>query len=299
MATRHLPLYEFFWHLSEAQRAGVPLLQILRDIARHAPRASLRKAYADIVLSLKNGQRLGQALRAHPRLFDETVCALVDAGEESGKLAASFARCAEIVKLRDTRKRDMDRATREPKFTAIVILGLALFAGKDTLASFGLLLLFFMAVLAVSWRVSPIFRSLVLNALLYVPPLGGIIRRNGWARFAESLGFLYASGIGLREAANAAAEAQPVGALKAAFRRIADRLAHKSSLEAAFVAEGGTDRLVLSMIRAGERSGNLSASLHEAVTRLDEENDRQITALRQFLAPALVLVLGAVVYSNF
>ena len=299
MASHHLPLYEFFWHLAEEQKAGIPLRKTLQNITVHTPSARLRRVYADVSRQVQSGQTLGEALRAHPRYFDGTVCAIVDASEQSGRLAQGFSRCAEVVKLRDTRKREMNRTTRQPKITAIVLVGLALISGMGDVASAGLLLFFFVAVSAIGWRISPLFRRGVLSILLYIPPIGTILRRDGWARFSESISYLYASGFGLRDGVRIAAETQKASGMKPAFLRIADRLAQKSSLEAAFAEEKGIDRLVLSMIRAGERSGNLATSLYEATARLDEENDRQITALRQYSGPLMVIILGVVVYKYF
>ncbi len=299
MSSRHLPLYEFFWHLAEEQKAGIPLRKTLQSITAHAPSARLRRLYADIALAVQSGQTLGEALRAHPRYFDGTVCAIVDASEKSGRMAQGFTRCADIIRQRDNRKREMDRATRNPKITAITLVGLALVSGMDDVAAAGILFFFFVGVCAVGWRISPLFRRGVLALLLHVPLAGGILRRDGWARFAESISFLYASGFGLRDGVRIAAETQKASGLKPAFLRIADRLAHKSSLEAAFAEEKDTDRLVRSMIRAGERSGNLAASLQEATARLDEENDRQITALRQYSGPMMAIILGVIVYRFF
>jgi type IV pilus assembly protein PilC len=296
MGKRHLPLYEFFWHLAEAQKAGLPLRGTIDDIAAAASERRLRTAYADISLFLKNGRMLSEALDAHPRLFDEPLRALVRSGEESGRMAATFRRCAEIVRLRDTRIREMRRATREPKITAFIVVALGAVSGARTLVE-GALLLFFLTVATMAgWRLSPAFRTGVLSALLYVPVIGVILRRHAWARFAENLSFLYQSGIPLRTAATSAAAVQPAAGLKSAFLRIAGRLDDKSGLEQAFAAEAGADRFVLSMVRAGERSGNLWQSLNEAVLRLDEENDRCIIALRQYTGPLLVIALGIVIY---
>jgi type II secretory pathway component PulF len=296
MGNRHLPLYEFFWHLAEAQKAGLPLRNTLDDITATAPSRRLRTAYADISLFLQNGRTLSDALDAHPRLFDASLRAMVRSGEESGRMVESFRRCAEIVRLRATRAREMRRVTREPKITAFIVVALGAISGAQTLVDGALLLLFFTVVTVAGWRMSPAFRTFVLSGLLYIPVIGGILRRDAWARFAESLSFLYQSGIPLREAAASAAAVQPSAGMKSTFLRIAERLGGKSGLEQAFAAEVEADRLVLSMVRAGERSGNLGQSLNEAVIRLDEENDRSITALRQYTGPLLAIALGIIIY---
>ncbi|MDP2205004.1 MAG: type II secretion system F family protein [Alphaproteobacteria bacterium] len=296
MSNRHLPLYEFFWHLAEAQKAGLPLRTTIDDIAATAPSRRLRMTYTDIALFLQNGRTLSDALDAHPRIFDATLRALVRSGEGAGRMVEAFRRCAEIVRLRATRAREMRRATREPKITAFIVVGLGAISGAQTLVDGALLLLFLTVVVIAGWRLSPAFRTFVLSALLHMPVIGGILRRDAWARFAESLVFLYQSGVPLREAATTAADVQPAAGMKSVFLRIAARLGEKSGLEQAFAAEVDADRLVLSMVRAGERSGNLGASLSEAVLRLDEENDRSITALRQYTGPMLAIVLGIVIY---
>lgn len=293
---RHRPLYEFFWHLAEAQKAGLPLRATLEDIAAQAPTRRLRAAYADIALFLQNGRTLSDALDAHADIFDDTLRALVRSGEESGRLSPACRRCADMLRQRDDRAREMRRATREPKITAFVVVCLGFVTGAETLTGGALFLAFFCVLFLAAWRLSPALRRLMLSVLLHVPAAGPILRRDGWARFAESLLFLYQSGIPLRDAAARAAAVQPAAGLQASFLRIAERLSQKEGLGEAFAAEKGIDKSVLRMVQAGERSGNLPATLGEAVTRLDEENDRAITALRQYTGPMLVIALGFVVW---
>lgn len=294
--SRLLPLYEFFWHLSEAQKAGLPLRTTLDDIARNAESRKLARIYTDIALCLQGGQMLADALDAHPRTFDDTLRALVRSGEESGRMSAAFARCAEIVRLRDNRAREMRRVTREPKITAAITVGLGALSGADTLVDGAITFVLLGSAAILGWRFSPVFRRFVFSILLHIPVIGAILRRDGWARFLESLCFLYQSGIPLRAAAETAANLQPAAGLKKIFLRIAEKISHKSGVLEAFAAEKGIDPLVMSMVRAGERSGNLAQSLNEAVLRLDEENDRALTALRQYTGPMLAIALGFIIW---
>lgn len=294
--SRLLPLYEFFWHLAEAQKAGLPLRTTIHDIAANAPSRTFARVYADIELFLQSGRTLADALDAHPRIFDDTLRALVRSGEESGRMSAAFARCAKIVRTRDNRAREMRRVTREPKITAFIVVCLGVVSHADTMVNGAITLALLGTAALLAWRFSPALRRALMSVLLHTPVIGSILRRDGWARFLESLCFLYQSGIPLRAAAETAAQLQPAAGLKSTFLRIAEKLSLKSGLESAFAAEKALDPLVLSMVRAGERSGNLAQSLNEAVLRLDEENDRAITALRQYTGPMLAIGLGFVIW---
>ena len=74
--------------------AGVPLIQAIEMIGSGATNKSVGKLMEAIGDEVKSGQPLSQALRKHPRYFDDLYCDLVASGEQSGALDKIFDRVA-------------------------------------------------------------------------------------------------------------------------------------------------------------------------------------------------------------
>ena len=74
--------------------AGVPLIQAIEMIGTGSTNKSVGKLMETIGDEVKAGQPLSQALRKHPRYFDDLYCDLVASGEQSGALDKIFDRVA-------------------------------------------------------------------------------------------------------------------------------------------------------------------------------------------------------------
>ena len=77
----------FCFYLEQLTRAGVPLLDGLRDLRDSVGNPRLRDVVASLVEEVQGGQQLSQALAAHPAVFSPLMVGLVAAGELAGTLA--------------------------------------------------------------------------------------------------------------------------------------------------------------------------------------------------------------------
>ncbi|MFO7859477.1 MAG: type II secretion system F family protein, partial [Ectothiorhodospiraceae bacterium] len=76
----------FSRQLATMMSSGVPLVQGLDIIATGHDNPSLRELVTTIKTDVEGGTNLSEALRKHPRYFDELFCNLVEAGESAGVL---------------------------------------------------------------------------------------------------------------------------------------------------------------------------------------------------------------------
>lgn len=77
----------FCFYLEQLTRAGVPLLDGLRDLRDSVDNPRLRDVVANLVEDVQGGQQLSQALAAHPAVFSPLMVGLVAAGELAGTLS--------------------------------------------------------------------------------------------------------------------------------------------------------------------------------------------------------------------
>jgi len=91
--------------LSLLLATGVRIDRGLDIIKRTKAKPALAKMLGDISNTIKKGSSLSQACRAHPEVFDNLYCNLIELGEASGNLSEIFAGLAKDLKF----KRELQR----------------------------------------------------------------------------------------------------------------------------------------------------------------------------------------------
>lgn len=102
--------------------AGVPLIQAIEMIGTGSTNKSVAKLMETIGDEVKAGQPLNQALRKHPRYFDDLYCDLVASGEQSGALDKIFDRVALYKEKSEALKSKIKKAMFYPIAVLVVAL---------------------------------------------------------------------------------------------------------------------------------------------------------------------------------
>lgn len=114
-------LAAFARQLSELLRVGVPLGSALQSLSEDAT-AGMQAVCADLIESVTSGVPLSEALRAHPKAFDEVFCAYVAAGEAAGALPKSMGRLAATLERRAAMQMKLKGVTAYPKMVGSAVL---------------------------------------------------------------------------------------------------------------------------------------------------------------------------------
>ncbi|MBI1215904.1 MAG: hypothetical protein GC185_08820 [Alphaproteobacteria bacterium] len=285
-------LTSFFLHLSQMEKAGLPLMQSLDAAAQDEEIPGLAKKWRNMSAFLRGGGKLYEAMGLYPHLFDDAVRGLVAAGEESGKLARVLERCKDYYEQVENHSRQMRRATLQPKIAAVVIAGMALVKRHSLFPKLAVGVL--AAVFAVTWgrRYVPGVRRLTDHLFLMSGPGARFIRQYSYARFADALGMAYMAGIPLRRGLEIAVGVVPNLVLRDDLAAAIPRVQAGASLAEAFVKCRYADRMSVVMLKAGENSGNLSQTLAHVAEYYNKQTDDALTALQQTLGPLLTILLG-------
>jgi type IV pilus assembly protein PilC len=78
-------------NLSTMLRAGLPLSRALSVLERQSKNPKTKDTLKSIAHELEQGGSLSSGMKRHPRAFSPLVCAMVEAGEESGTLSETLA----------------------------------------------------------------------------------------------------------------------------------------------------------------------------------------------------------------
>ena len=212
--------------------AGVPLIQSIEMIGTGATNKSVGKLMATIGDEVKAGGTLSNALRKHPRYFDDLYCDLVASGEQSGALDKIFDRVALYKEKSEALKSKIKKAMFYPiavLVVALIVTSILLIfvvpQFQDIFAGFGAELpAFTLMVIAISefmqeywWIIlialfgfgyaykeallkSKKLRDATDRAILKMPVIGMILNKAAVARYARTLSTTFAAGVPLVDA---------------------------------------------------------------------------------------------------
>lgn len=317
----------FTRQMATMMKAGVPLVQSFEIVADGLDNASMK----DVVLKIKNdveaGGTFASALRAHPLLFDDLFCSLVEAGEQSGALETMLDRVALYKEKSEALKSKIRSAMKYPitvllvaaVVTVILLLKVVptfqeLFEGfgaelpaptqlvvniSEGLQTKGPVILMVIIAIVVGFiqarKRSQTFSNQVDKVLLKLPIVGDITYKSTVARYARTLSTTFSAGVPLIDALDACAGATGNYVYREAVYRIKDEVSTGVQLQFAMRSSGIFPSLALQMTAIGEESGALDEMLSKVAEHYENEVDDAVDGLTSMMEPLIMSFLGVVV----
>jgi type II secretory pathway component PulF len=306
--------------------AAIPIPQALDGLGEEEENPALRAVVLKIADSVKKGAALSAALEEHPKLFGKLYVSMVRVGEEAGVLPKVMADLAQLLEHEDELRGEVVSAVAYPVFvlcfgavTVTILLTVVMPRLFSMLTEMSATLpLPTMILLRVSGFIQAWWIALAAGAIgavaglrwwlrsprgaerwdgvkLGLPVLGGVFRAAALSRFARTLGTLAKSGVSLLPALKIVENTIGNLVLGKLIAQVAEETRGGDSLAAPLRKLGIFPKTVVQMISVGEESGTLPDMLLK-VADIEERHMRARTkTLISLLAPALILVVGALV----
>lgn len=321
-------LITFCLHLAQVTRAGISLLEGLKDLVDQVENPHFRSLIGAVVEAIQSGTQVADALAAYPKTFDQTFVALVRAGEHSGNIPETFQKLADSLKWQDELRASFMKLIRYPAFGLTIIVLVFLFlmiylvpqlAGfirsmsggelplqtRLLLGISGILVNHWKLVLAVPAAIAVGFGLMLhfaseslrtdLDGLkLRIPLIGVTLKKIALARFASTLGMLYASSVPVLPALDLSAGAAGNRVLVKAVMECKGRIAEGLTIAESFEQAKLFPKLVIRMLRIGELTGELDKSLVNVSYFYDREISESIESLQAVIEPALTVFMGSI-----
>ena len=112
----------FTRQLATMMKSGVPLVQAFEITAEGLENQSMRKLLLELKTEVEGGNSLENALRRHPKYFDDLFCSLVGAGEQAGALETMLDRVATYQEKSEALKMKIKKAMKYPIAVVCVAL---------------------------------------------------------------------------------------------------------------------------------------------------------------------------------
>jgi type II secretory pathway component PulF len=294
---------EFYQQLASLIAAGVGLPQALEMVWKSPPSRAFKKPLAFILEQLKRGETFSDALFALGNsVFPAFDVALLKAGEQSGRLDASFRLLAEYYQERAGLARHVISQLAYPALilhfailifppgliTRLVWEGeIAPFVWSKIAVLLPLYALILLLIYLGQGQGGERWRSGIERLLRRVPVLGAARRSLALARLTVALEGLLNAGVSIIEAWELAASASGSPALRRAVFAWKPRVeAGQTPAEAVRESRAFPD-LFTHLYSTGEISGQLDDTLRRLYRHYQEEASRKLNAVAQW-TPRLI-----------
>jgi type IV pilus assembly protein PilC len=321
-------LVKFIRQFATMIDAGLPLVQCLDILASQEPNKFFQATLRDIKSTVEQGSTFSDALRRHPKIFDDLFTNLVQAGEVGGILDSILNRLAVYIEKRVKLARQVRGAMTYP-IAVMIIMAIVLtvlltwvipafenmfaeFGAKDGLPwltkmvigisrgfvsalPFIIVGLGITAFLAVSFYRSRQGKRFVHKVMLKTPIVGGVVQKIAVARFTRTLGTLLGSGVPILDALDIVAKTAGNVVIEEGILYTKARIAEGKSMGEPLKETNVFPGMVVQMVAVGETTGALDTMLNKIADFYEEEVDVAVAALTSLIEPILMVVIGAIV----
>lgn len=312
--------------LATTQASGLPVYPSLAILARQRAKTPMGKILSRVHQKVGDGASLTSAFTDEKDKVGDLACALIEAGEVSGRLDESLAHLASITESRLRIRRKIRSAMMYP----MVVLSIAMLMTiamltflvpqfEDIYSQLGgklplptriiiglshilttywiLYVIAFVAIvgIVVQFQRSPKWKLWLHRNLLRLPIFGKLVHKAAFARLTLVLASLMNSGVGLLEALKLAGSSSGNLYIEEAIVRIHDKVREGSSLAFAMKSEELVPEVMYELVAMGEETGTVPSLLARYGATLDDEVTTSVDGLTSIMEPLLIVVLGLVI----
>jgi len=305
--------------------AGLTIVQCLDIQTQQSESKVLRNTLRAIKQDVEGGSTLAEALRKHPKIFDDLYVNMVQAGEAGGVLNAILNRIALFIEKANKLKKKVKGAMIYPCtiiVVAIVVVAILLIfvipVFAELYGSMGkalpaptqitinisnwvrancLYMVFALVGIIIAIRFyyqTENGRMNIDRLLLRLPVVGDLLRKVAVARFSQNMAILLSSGVPILDG------------LAITARTAGNRVIEKAIMDSRVsISQGRTvaeplreskifPPMVCQMVAVGEHTGGLDNMLRKVAELYEDEVDDAVANLTALMEPMIMVVLGVI-----
>ena len=318
----------FFRQLSVIIQSGVPLAQgikLLSENTRNQQFAALQYRLANRLIG---GEELSLCLKQYPKVFAPIIVGLIEAGEAGGILDKVLDRIASLIEDREKIKSQITGALIYPVLILVlaltVSLGMLIFIvpkfdkmftdlGAElpgltkfmltlsqivTSASFFIyapIVIILITTLFSRYYKTKVGRFNIDNIILKIPLFGSLILRSEIASMCDTLSTLIDSGIPLVEGLDRCVSACGSEPMRRNLNTSRLKVIQGEMLSISLGISSVLPKLVVSMIKIGEETGQLGFMLDKLAVFYKRELESAVSNLTKAMEPMVIIVVAGIV----
>lgn len=306
--------------------AGLPLVQCLGLLADQEQNKAFSKIIRTVKEDIEGGTSLTDALKKHPKVFDDLFTNLIAAGEAGGILDLVLGRLSTYLEKAMKLKAQVKSAMTYP--IAVLVISIAVVTllllkvipvfqkmfegmGGELPGPTAMVVAMSEFVQSYWWIIFGILAAVIVgviqfyktdkgrwmmdSAMLKAPIFGPVLKKVAVARFSRTLSTMMSSGVPILEGLNIVSKTAGNVVIEAALIKTRQSISEGQSIAEPLSQTDIFPPMVVQMIAVGEATGALDAMLNKIADFYDEEVDAAVAGLTALIEPIMMVFLGGVV----
>lgn len=314
----------FCFDMEQLTRAGIPLVDGLRDLRDTLPSPRFRAIVASMVEDIEGGKLLSEAMAAFPAVFDSVFISLVKAGEQTGQLDEVFENLTATLKWQDELVSTTKKLLIYPAMVLVVVFGVLLFLlvylvpqvvgvlktmrvdlpwqTRALIAVSGFVMSYWWVVLGVPLLAGGVAATVVKanpraafkfdGMKLKFPVVGSILQKIILSRFANSFALMYRSGVTVLDAIRITEGIVGNRVIADGLSRAWQQINAGEPVSQSFEKLNLFPPLVIRMLRMGESTGAIDTALLNISYFYNRDVKDAVDKALKMIEPTLTMVLG-------
>lgn len=306
-------------------KAGVPIVESLRSIAKQTKKSKFKEEINKIGDKVESGGSLSQAFQLCPKLFSPFYIGMIKSGEVSGRLSETLDYLADHQEREFNFNNKIIASLSYPGFIFVVFIGILvllmtfvipglseLFEGKElpliTIIVLGaanffirwwwvpVIVIIAGIFLFVRFARTAVGRITIDAILLRIPMVGEFIKKMNMVRISENISTLISGGLPIVQALEVTS-----GVLNShTYKKIIDET--KSAVRRGDLMSSVLIKypnffpaLFVQMVTVGEKTGSIDTSLTNVVNFYRADVDRALETMVKMMEPLMIILIGGLV----
>ncbi|MEO7796064.1 MAG: type II secretion system F family protein [Thermoanaerobaculia bacterium] len=306
--------------------AGLPLVQCLEILGEQEENRTFREIIQQVRTDVESGSNLAEAMRKHPKAFDNLYVSMIAAGEAGGILDVILQRLATYIEKVVRLNSQVKAALIYPVSIIVIAAGVVtiilwkvipvfaqLFAGlggelpfltrmvvgaSNFLGRFFPLIIIgiFLLIAAVrKYHKTERGRRVIDGFMLKLPVVGMLVRKIAVARFCRTLSTLTASGVPILDGLEITAKTSGNAIFEDAIMAVRKSVEEGKTISGPLAETKVFPPMVVQMVNVGEQPGALDQMLAKIADFYEEEVDTAVAGLMKLLEPVMIVILGGII----
>jgi type IV pilus assembly protein PilC len=306
--------------------AGLPLVQCLEILGEQEENRTFRGIIQRVRSDVEQGSSLAEAMRRHPKAFDDLFVNMVAAGEAGGILDVILQRLATFLEKITKLKAQVKSALIYPASVITIAIGVVwiilrfviptfaqLFAGLGSempwitrvvvgtsnfvgrYSPWIILAVILLAIFLSRWHKTDRGRRAIDGFMLKIPIIGMLLRKIAVARFCRTLSTLTTSGVPILDGLEITAKTSGNAIIEDAVMAVRRSVEEGKTISEPLAETKVFPPMVVQMINVGEQTGALDQMLSKIADFYEDEVDTAVAGLMKLIEPLLIAFLGVVI----
>lgn len=313
--------------LSTYIKAGIPLVDGVRILAKQTNKPNLRKSFNQLVYELLRGESFSAAMMAQGDIYPKLLINMVKTAEMTGDLPAILDDMSEYYTSMERTRKQMKSAMTYPVVVLLLASGVLVFmltylvpqftsmfeSNNATLPALTLAIVGLSDFMKANWLIIILciagviitfillykkvqkFRKAIQTLLMHLPVVKNIIIYNEIANFTKTFASLINHGVFITDSMEILSKITNNEVYKEIIDKTLVNLGKGDTISMAFKGEWAIPIVAYEMLVTGETTGQLGTMMEKVATHFQDLHKSVIDQMKSLIEPLMILFLGAIV----